>query len=136
MNLQGSIVGLRHDVFGLSFFTYLIPRSSELPGVPSAPALAGYDGLRGYMGVVQILLAVVAVGGLTRGPENRSPQRAAPQLFFFASALAIILKRYGAPVINSLGICRFASLYYSRSTRSRFWPSPLPCSAHAACIRS
>jgi hypothetical protein len=112
VNLHGYLVGLRHDVFGLSFFTYLVPTLFGTAWSPIGPGLGGYDSLRGYMGVVQVLLAVVAVGGLIRRTANRFPGERRLTLFFFASALAIILKRYGAPVINSIGHLPFCRLIW------------------------
>jgi hypothetical protein len=111
-NLHGSITGLAHDVFGLSLFTYVIPTLFGPAWKSIGPGLGGYDSLRGYMGVVQILFAVVAVGGLTRRPENRFPGERRLTLFFLASALAIVLKRYGAPVINSIGHLPFCQLIW------------------------
>src|ERR1017187_6070459 len=104
------ISGLTHDAFGLSLFTYVIPTLFGLAWRPIGPGLGGYDSLRGSMGVVEVLLAVVAVGGLARRPENRFFGERRLTLFFFASALAIVLKRYGAPVINSIGHLPFCQL--------------------------
>jgi hypothetical protein len=104
------ISGLTHDAFGLSLFTYVIPTLFGLAWRPIGPGLSGYDSLRGSMGVVEVLLAVVAVGGLARRPENRFFGERRLTLFFFASALAIVLKRYGAPVINSIGHLPFCQL--------------------------
>ncbi|HLY20547.1 MAG TPA: YfhO family protein [Bryobacteraceae bacterium] len=87
VNLGGVIPGLQHDAFGLSLFTYLMP--------------GGYHDLRGFMGVVQVLLAVVALVGLRRERVT---------FFFAASAFVLVLKRYGVPVINWIGylpFCRF-----------------------------
>jgi len=135
-NLHGVIVGLKHDQFGLSVFTYVIP---ALFGPAQRFVLGGLGGvfvLRGFMGVVQVLFAVVAVGSLIRKPKTRLPhalmptpvpdRMAAPQhgvetsldtartsacaTFFFASALAIVLKRYGAPIINWIGYLPFCQL--------------------------
>jgi len=109
-NLHGLIIGLRHDAFGLSLFTYVIPMLFGPAWRSIGPGLGGYDSLRGFMGVLQVLFAVVAVGGLIRRPENRFPGERPFTLFFFASALAIILKRYGAPGINLIGHLPFFQL--------------------------
>jgi hypothetical protein len=109
-NLHGYILGLQHDVLGISLFTYVIPMLFG-PAWPSiARGLGGIDSLRGFMGVVQILFAVVAIGGLTRRPENRFPGERRFTLFFFASALVIVSKRYGAPAINWIGRLPFCRL--------------------------
>ena len=112
VNLHGSITGLRHDVFGLSLFTYVIPTLFGPAWASIGPGLGGYDSLRGFMGVVQVLFAVVAVGGLMRRPENPFPGERRLTLFFLASALAIVLKRYGAPVINWIGYLPFCQLIW------------------------
>jgi hypothetical protein len=102
-NQNGFIPGLQHDVFGLSLFTYVIPTLFGPAWRTIGPGLGGYGSLRGYMGVVQVLFAVVAVGGLTRRAQSLFPGERRLTLFFLASAVAVILKRYGAPVINSIG---------------------------------
>jgi hypothetical protein len=109
-NLHGFMLGLRHDVLDLSIFTYAIPALFGPAWHAIGPGIGGYDSLRGFMGVVQVLFAVVAVGGLTRKPESRFPGQRRLTLFFLASALAVILKRYGAPVINSIGRVPFFQL--------------------------
>jgi len=109
-NQHGFIPGLQHDVFGLSLFTYVIPTLFGLAWSTIGPGLGGYGVLRGFMGVVQVLFAVVAVGGLTSRPEGRFPGQRRLTLFFLASALVILLKRYGAPVIDSIGHLPFCQL--------------------------
>jgi hypothetical protein len=109
-NQHGFIPGLQHDGFGLSLFTYVIPTLFGPAWNTIAPGLGGYFVLRGFMGVVQVLFAVVAVGRLIRGPQNRVPGERRIALFFFASVLAILSKRYGAPVINWIGHLPFCQL--------------------------
>jgi hypothetical protein len=110
VNLNGRIPGLGHDVFGLSLFTYVTPMLFGPAWRTIAPGLGGYHSLRGFMGVVQVLFAVVAVGGLARKAENGFLGERRLTLFFFASALAIVLKRYGAPVINWIGHLPFCQM--------------------------
>ena len=112
VNLHGYLVGLRHDVFGLSFFTYLVPTLFGPAWRSIAPGLGGYDSLRGFMGVVQVLSAVVAVGGLIRRQADRFPGERRLTFFFLASALAMVLKRYGAPLINAIGHLPFCNLIW------------------------
>jgi hypothetical protein len=71
------VSGLTHDVFGLSFFTYLIPTLFGLAWRPIGLGLGGYSTLRGSVGVAQALFAIVAVGGLARGSKKPLPGRAA-----------------------------------------------------------
>jgi hypothetical protein len=108
-NLHGVIVGLKHDDFGISLFTYLIPALFGPAQHSIAAGLGGVFVVRGFMGVVQILFAVMAVGSLIRKPRN-FPETRPVTLFFFASALVIVLKRYGAPVINWIGYVPFCQL--------------------------
>jgi len=109
-NVHGLLMGLTHDGFGLSLFTYIVPLLFGPAWKSIGPGLGGYDSLRGFMGVVPALFAVVAVGGLICKSENRFPDERRLTLFFFASALTIALKRYGAPVINSIGHVPFFQL--------------------------
>ena len=107
-NIQGSITGLRHDAFGVSLFTYVVPMLFGPAWSPIAPELGGYDSLRGYMGVAQILFAVLAVGGFMRRIRGRS----LVVLFFAGSACVLVLKRYGFPVINWIGGLPFGQLIW------------------------
>ena len=111
-NVQGFITGLQHDVWGLSLFTYVVPALFGPAWASIGPGLGGYESLRGFMGVAQILFAVVAVGGLIRRTEDRFPGERRLTLFFLASALVIVLKRYGAPIINSIGHLPFCRLIW------------------------
>jgi hypothetical protein len=111
-NLQGLILGLKHDAFGLSFFTYIVPTLFGPVWRSIGPGLGGYDSLRGFMGVVQVLFASIAVGGLFGRPEGRFPGERPIKVFFFASALAVLLKRYGAPGINWIGYLPFCQLIW------------------------
>ncbi len=109
-NLHGMIVGLKHDAFGISLFTYLIPALFGPAQRSIAAGLGGVFVLRGFMGVVQVLFAVVAVGSLIRKPKNMCSGTRHLTVFFFASALAFVGKRYGAPVINWIGYLPFCQL--------------------------
>ncbi len=109
-NLHGALVGLKHDAFGISIFTYVIPALFGPAQHSIAPGLGGVFVLRGFMGVVQVLFAVVAVGSLIRKPKTGLPGATPLTLFFFASAVAVLLKRYGAPVVNWIGCLPFFRL--------------------------
>jgi hypothetical protein len=111
VNLHGYLVGLRYDVFGSSLFTYVIPTLFGPAWHAIGPGLGGYDSLRGYMGVVQVLFAIVAVGGLARR-GSLFPGEKRLTLFFLASAALIVLKRYGAPIVNSIGRLPFCELIW------------------------
>ncbi len=109
-NLHGYILGLKHDAPGLSLFTYIAPMLFGPASSPIALGLGGMDSLRGFLGVVQVLFALVAAGGLIRKRQDRFPGERPLTLFFLASALAIVLKRYGAPGINWIGRLPFCRL--------------------------
>jgi len=105
-NLHGAILGLRHDPWGLSAFTYLVPLLFGTAWNPVAAGVGGYDSLRGFMGVVQILFAVVAIAGWRRETKGF------PHSFFLAAAAVLVLKRYGAPVVNWIGLLPFCQLVH------------------------
>ena len=109
-NLLGVLVGLKHDALDLSIFTYVVPAIFGPGQRPIGVGLGGLYWLRGYMGVVQVLFAVVAVGSLIRWRPGRPLQAGGLPHFFFASALVIVLKRYGAPVVNWIGYLPFYQL--------------------------
>jgi membrane protein YfhO len=94
----GSIPGLEHDNPGISIFTYVLPMLFGTAWHPVAPALGGYEALRGFFGILPLLLAIVAVGGLWAKPRHRRLIG-----FFLASVVVLLLKRYGAPVVNWTG---------------------------------
>jgi hypothetical protein len=96
-NLHGLIVGLKHDRWGLSIFTYVVPTLFGTAWGNAARGLSGYEDLRGFAGVAPMLFAAIAVFGLVRHRDRY------PTLFFFGAAIAIVLKRYGAPGVNWIG---------------------------------
>ncbi len=100
----GWVPGLWHDRFDLSILTYVFPL---LFGQPFAPTLLPYtyngNGARNYAGVLAVFLGLVALLS-ARGSRNPSERRLTQTTyFFFACALAVVLKRYGFPPIDSLG---------------------------------
>ena len=111
-NIQGSITGLRHDRFGLSIFTYVVPALFGPTWNTIAPSLGGYNDLRGFTGLIPLLFGIVAVGGLLSRRAHGFPGERALTTFFLASASAMLLKRYGAPVINWIGSLPFCQLVW------------------------
>jgi hypothetical protein len=109
-NLHGLVPGPWHDAFGVSIFTYVIPTLFGPAWRSIAPGLGGLNYLRGFMGVVQVLFAVVAVAGLTHTQGGRLSGERRLTLFFFVSALVMVLKRYGAPAVNWIGYLPFFQL--------------------------
>lgn len=93
----GHITGLDHDRLGLSVFTYVVPMLFGTAWNAIAPSLGGYTALRDFFGILPVLLAIVAVGGLLGKGDRRLIG------FFAGSVMVVLLKRYGAPVINWIG---------------------------------
>ena len=107
--VYGKLWGVRYDHFGLSIFTYVVPGLFGPTWKTLAPDLGGYNALRGFVGIVPLLFGIVAIGGLLRARERGYRADRALTMFFWASAFVILLKRYGAPVINWIGylpLCR------------------------------
>ena len=96
----GSVVGLAHDTLNKSIFTYLFPLLFGPPVTSVFPNI--FNGLRNYSGLVLLFIALVAISRmLARRPETRSLNLLT--LFFSASTLFVVLKRYGFPPVNVLG---------------------------------
>jgi hypothetical protein len=90
----GSVTGLIHDPLGLSIFTYFLPL---LEG-------SGWDNnLRNYVGLISLFLFLIAILSLSWKRENNNRVLTFLSCFFGALAIAIVSKRYGVPLINSIG---------------------------------
>lgn len=90
----GSITGLICDHIGPSIFTYIFP---FLFG-------AGWDNnLRNYVGIISIFLLIIAVLALSRSRDNGDRILNSLTCFFGILAIATIAKRYGVPLVNSIG---------------------------------
>jgi hypothetical protein len=99
-NIGGVITGLLHNQLNESIFTYVFPL---LFGGPYSPALgADYSGLRNYFGLISAFLILVAVIGVLRKGLGGKPHRPLA-LFFFIALVGVISKRYGLPILNSIG---------------------------------
>jgi hypothetical protein len=70
-NLHGLIVGLRHDAFGLSLFTYVIPTLFGPAWSPIGPGLGRIRQSAGFHGSGAGLVCSRGGGRLIRRPENR-----------------------------------------------------------------
>ncbi len=94
----GLLWGVFHDPFGSSIFTYLFPFLFGPPYGSSGPS-----GTRNYFGLVAMFLVIIAIAGLlARGGK---PDRGLKGLtsFFLAAVIAVLLKRYGFVLVNSIG---------------------------------
>jgi hypothetical protein len=91
--------GLQYSHFGLSLLTYFIPL---LFGRPiSGSALQ--EQFRNYFGLVSIFLIVIAIGSAWRRAKYISRPLNRLTLFFSASIVFLLLKRFGAPPVNWVG---------------------------------
>jgi hypothetical protein len=103
VSIVGDITGLRHDVFGFSILTYAVPAIFGTAQGANAPTLSGYAYVRGFCGILPVLFAVIAVGGLVRSARRRFPAERSLTIFFLGSVVVFLLKRYGSPLINWIG---------------------------------
>jgi hypothetical protein len=95
-NMGGHVVGLLHDKLDLSIATYLIPLIFPITG--------GNSGIRGYFGVLPVLLGVFAIISLARGAALRARSSHASLIVFFGGCcLSLLLKRFGFPLVNWVG---------------------------------
>ncbi|MBV9677157.1 MAG: YfhO family protein [Acidobacteriaceae bacterium] len=100
-NIGGVVMGVQHDPFGISIFTYFFPLlTGPLFTNPLGP---DRQGLRNYISLVGVLLIVVAVAGLFRKEERRQGSFGPLTCFCAVYLLATVLKRYGFPPINIIG---------------------------------
>jgi hypothetical protein len=108
----GRITGLDHDRFGFSVFTYVVPTLFGTAWKTIAPGLGGYTTLRGFFGILAALFALIAVGGLPVNFPRRFSGERRLIVFFLGAALVVLLKRYGAPLIDWIGYLPFYQLVW------------------------
>jgi hypothetical protein len=106
----GHIGGLDHDRFGLSIFTYVVPALFGTAWKTIAPGLGGYASLRDFFGILAALFALIAVSGLPAAFPRRFSGQQRLIVFFLGSTAVVLLKRYGAPLINWIGYLPFYQL--------------------------
>jgi hypothetical protein len=103
----GRVTGIDHDRFGLSIFTYVVPMLFGTAWRPIAPGLGGYNSLRDFFGILAALFALIAVTSLAINFRRRLSTDHRLIVFFLGSTVVVLLKRYGAPVINWIGYLPF-----------------------------
>lgn len=108
----GHITGAGHDHVLLSLFTYVTPAMFGTARSPTAPTLGGYASLRGFFGILPVLFAMFAVGGLIPSRQRRSRIERRVILFFLCSAAVLLLKRFGSPLVNWIGYLPFFQLVW------------------------
>jgi hypothetical protein len=96
-NLGGLLMGLVHDRLDASITTYIFPL---ILGPPSNTRLTV---LRNYVGVIALFLIIISAIALG---QRRRQDRTLNSLTWFAllSVVFVLLKRYGFPLINSIGV--------------------------------
>lgn len=99
----GHISGLEHDRFGLSILTYLVPMLFGTAWRPIAPGLGGYTVLRGFFGILPAMFGIIALGGLSVNVGRRFSTEHRLLAFFAGSAIVVLLKRYGSPLVDWIG---------------------------------
>ncbi len=92
-NISGVIMGVQHEIFSVSIFTYLFP------------LLFGpiYPNLRNYVGLVGVFLILIAIAGLFRREERRNGLLVPLTGFCVVYVLGTVLKRYGFKPVNIIG---------------------------------
>jgi hypothetical protein len=103
----GHIGGLDHDRLGLSVFTYVVPMLFGTAWKTIAPGLGGYTTLRDFFGILAVLFALIAAGSLSANFQRRFSGERRFIAFFLGAAAVVLLKRYGAPLINWIGYLPF-----------------------------
>jgi len=106
----GHIGGLDHDRFGLSVFTYVVPMLFGTAWKTIASGLGGYTALRDFFGILAALFALIAAFSLAGNFKRRFSGEQRIILFFLGSTAVVLLKRYGAPLINWVGYLPFFEL--------------------------
>ena len=86
--------GLEYDTISFAIFNYLLPLGFGPPG--------HIEELRNYCGVMAFYLMAVALLTSIRRTQSKDPLCAITWLSS-ATVLTIVLKRYGAPIVNEIG---------------------------------
>jgi Bacterial membrane protein YfhO len=106
-NLQDAVVGLGYDVDWRHIITYFFPfLGSPLQSIFGSPWL----GLWGYWGVLASLFSIVGILMIFSKPTLKSDPRKGLAAFFLVSLTLILLKRFGSPLINWIGLLPIAKL--------------------------
>ena len=101
-NIGGRFMGLIHDRPDPSIFTYICPTLFAPYGTPTP--FEPYKGVRNYFGITSLFLVFVAASALLAPREQLKSRRNSIAFFFLFSVIFLLLKRYGFPLINSIGM--------------------------------
>ena len=92
-----SVIGLLHDSFNLSIFTYL------LPFIYGTYGSEGQFTCANYFGVISLLLIIAAIMGTFWRQTLRDRTLSQLTVFFGIVVIAVISKRYGFFLVNWIG---------------------------------
>jgi len=103
-NVGGIQGGLSHDGDYYSMVQYLLPLIFGPILNSILLNFAGWSGLRGYWGIIPFFFATVAVFALVSGKRSQvSDSGRFLTIFFAASLVLMILKRFGHSLVNWIG---------------------------------
>ena len=107
-NLRGEIAGLVYDDDWRHVITYFFP---FLTGAPLLSMFGNpWAGLRGYWGILTPLFAIVGILTIFSQSTLKSDPRKGLAVFFLVTFTLILLKRFGSPLINWIGLLPVAKL--------------------------
>jgi hypothetical protein len=99
-NMGGVFMGLAHDEDPKQLATYIMPLIFGPTRNDIFEQFGGYTFLRGYFGISVFFLALV---GTFHAFARRRARVDSVAMFFAASALMLVCKRFGAPLANEIG---------------------------------
>lgn len=92
---------------------YLAPLIYGPPWNDIFHGFSGHTGIRGYWGVAAAYFALVAVWSRIADLTRARPVPWTPELFFASAAMILLLKRFGSPLVNSIGaLPGFVQIYF------------------------
>jgi hypothetical protein len=101
----GIAIGLRADGFSWSIAgTYLAPLALGPPYNAIFTNFAGWTGIRGFFGTSVTFFALVAVASELEALLRRRSRAGEPVLFFATVATVLLAKRFGAGVVQWIGV--------------------------------
>ena len=107
-NLRGGVPGLGHDVDWHHIITYFFP---FLVGSPLLSMFGDpWGGLCGYWGVLASLFSIVGILTIFSKSTLKADPRKGLVVFFLGTFTLVLLKRFGSPVVNWIGMLPLAKL--------------------------
>jgi hypothetical protein len=107
-NLRGASAGLGHDVDWRHIITYFFP---FLAGSPLLSMFGDpFGGLFGYWGLLASLFSIVGILSIFSKSTLKADPRKGLVVFFLVSFTLILLKRFGSPLVNWIGMLPLAKL--------------------------